>query len=155
MLDDGKGQYVDDVKGGILDSDGVVRARAEEMRYVWKHKLYSKVPRQRCYDTTGKGPVKTGWVDTNTGCEEKPNLRSRFVAKEYKTHARAELFAATPPLEALRLFLSEEHQRVIATAAYWWSTSGERTSTRLLAERCSWRYRLRIPKPETKSAAHY
>ena len=31
----------------------------------------------------------------------KPNVRARFVAKEYKTYARSELYAATPALEAL------------------------------------------------------
>ena len=37
----------------------------------------------------------------------KPNVRARWVAKEYKTHARPELYASTPPLEALKVVLSE------------------------------------------------
>ena len=37
----------------------------------------------------------------------KPNVRAWWVAKEYKTHARPELYASTPPLEALRIVLSE------------------------------------------------
>ena len=35
------------------------------------------------------------------------HVRARWVAKEYKTHARPELYASTPPLEALRFVLSE------------------------------------------------
>ena len=34
-------------------------------------------------------------------------MRARWVAKEYKTHARPELFASTPPLKALKVVLSE------------------------------------------------
>ena len=34
-------------------------------------------------------------------------MRARWVAKEYKTHARPELHAPTPPLEALKVVLSE------------------------------------------------
>ena len=37
----------------------------------------------------------------------KPNKRARWVAKEYKTHARPELCASTPPLEALKVVLSK------------------------------------------------
>ena len=36
----------------------------------------------------------------------KPNVRAR-VAKDYKTHTRPELYASMPPLEALKIFLSE------------------------------------------------
>ena len=34
-------------------------------------------------------------------------MRARWVAKEFKTHARPELYASTPPLEALKIVLSE------------------------------------------------
>ena len=34
-------------------------------------------------------------------------MRARLVAKEYKTHAPPELYASTPPLEALKVVLSE------------------------------------------------
>eukprot|EP00971_Amphidinium_carterae_P078911 1561324-Amphidinium_carterae.1 len=48
------------------------------------------------------------WVDTNKGDELRPNVRSRFCAREIKkampSHTRldsAELFSGMPPLEAL------------------------------------------------------
>ena len=45
------------------------------------------------------------WIDTN-GDIEKPNCRSRLVAKEFKTYVNPELSAATTPSECLRLFVS-------------------------------------------------
>ena len=54
----------------------------------------------------GKGPLGTRWVDINKGDEDRPEYRSRLVAKELKTDKREDLFAATPPLEALKLLIS-------------------------------------------------
>ena len=42
----------------------------------------------------------------NKGDVEKPNYRSRFVAREINTHKRDDPFAATPPLEALKLIMT-------------------------------------------------
>eukprot|EP00972_Heterocapsa_arctica_P043982 6494916-Heterocapsa_arctica.AAC.1 len=70
------------------------------MEFVRKMKVYGKVPRSECM---GK-PIPVRWVDTSKGTESDPNYRSRVVAKELKpTHPGdpAELYAATPPLEAV------------------------------------------------------
>ena len=64
---------------------------------VKKHKLYKKVPRQKCYDITGKAPIRSRWVDINNGDSRKPNYRSRLVAKEFNTGVCPELYAVTPP----------------------------------------------------------
>ena len=69
--------------------------------------MYVRVPREVCLRKTGKAPIKTGWAETDKGQPGKPNVRARWVAKEYKTHARPELYASTPPLEALKVVLSE------------------------------------------------
>ena len=45
-------------------------------------------------------------MDINKGDSENPNYRSRLVAREINTHKREDLFAATPPLEALKVILS-------------------------------------------------
>ena len=45
-------------------------------------------------------------MDVNKGDETKPEYRSRLVAKEINTSKREDLFAATPPLEALKILLS-------------------------------------------------
>ena len=50
--------------------------------------------------------LKTGWIDVNKGDAVDTNYRSRLVAREIKTDVRPDLFAATPPLEAMKLVLS-------------------------------------------------
>ena len=54
-----------------------------------------------------KGPIKTGWAKTDKGQPGKHHVRARWVAKEYKTQARPELYASTPSLEALKVVLSD------------------------------------------------
>ena len=63
-------------------------------------------------------------LDTNKGDQQRPKYRSRLVAKEFNTGAAEGLFAATPPLEALRLLLSDaatttaESQQPVAAACH-------------------------------------
>ena len=102
-----EGKYWDDAKGGWLDPVLVRKAREEEMQYVKKHVVYEKVPISQCWKETGKNPIKTGWADTNKGTSECPNIRSRWVAKEYNTGPRPDLFSATSPLEGVKLVISE------------------------------------------------
>ncbi len=45
-------------------------------------------------------------VDTSKGDKEKPEYRCRLVSKEIKNDKREDLFAATPPLVAKKLFFS-------------------------------------------------
>ena len=77
-------------------------ARKEEMKEFRKHKVYIKVPIEECYQVTGKGPLGIRWIDINKGDDVNPEYRSRLVAQEVKRDSSLELFAATPPLEALR-----------------------------------------------------
>jgi hypothetical protein len=100
----------DDTRGGWLDPQLVTAARTEEMSYVRKRRVYARVPISQCWAETGKGPVGTGWVDTNTGADEDPTVRSRWVAKEFKIDERPGLFAPTPPLEGVKLVVSNCQQ---------------------------------------------
>ena len=59
-----------------------------------------------CLREAGKMPIGVRWVDVNKGDESQPNYRSRLVAREINTYKRDDLFAATPPLEALKAILS-------------------------------------------------
>ena len=96
--DEGEIAY-DDVSGQPLDPAQVRRARAEEIEYFKKHGVYVKVPISRCWQLTGKAPIKVRWIDINKGDSINPNYRSRLVAKEIN-HSKShdpELFAATPP----------------------------------------------------------
>ena len=50
------------------------------------------------------------WVDTNKGSEEVPEVRSRLVARDFKGKKGErddELYAATPPVEAMRMMCSK------------------------------------------------
>ena len=96
----------DDVSGAELNPKAVRDARAEAIAYVRKMGLYTKVPIKECLMKTAKQPISTRWVDINKGDTTNPNNRSRLVAREISTHKRIDLFAATPPLEALKVILS-------------------------------------------------
>ena len=52
-----------------------------------------------------------GSAETDRQPGLKPNVRSKkWVAKDYKTHARSESHAPTTPLEALKIVLSDRHR---------------------------------------------
>ena len=115
----------------------------EEMEYVRKHQVYTRVPRAQCYAETGRPPIKTGWADTNKGTHEAPNVRCRWVTKEYNAGKRPDLFAGTPPLEGVKLVISEaatsDHMdHVLATIdvrrAYFYAQSKRRVFVELPAE---------------------
>ena len=105
-LDDQLEEAWDDVSGAQLDPKVVKLARQEEVDYIHKMNLYIKVPVKECHQKTGKGPISVRWIDVNKGDTERPNYRSRLVAREINTHKRDDLFAATPPFEALKLLVS-------------------------------------------------
>ena len=96
----------DDVSRAKLNPSEVRKARTEEVEYIHKIDLYTKVPITECYKKTGKAPISVRWIDINKGDEERPNYRSRLVAREINTHKREDVFAATPPLETTKLILS-------------------------------------------------
>lgn len=50
--------------------------------------------------------ITTRWIDVNKGDAENPDYRSRLVGREIKKDQRPDLFAATPPLESLRMIMS-------------------------------------------------
>ena len=50
--------------------------------------------------------MTTRWIDQNKGDSETPNYRARLVGREIKRDKREDLFAATPPLESLRIIIS-------------------------------------------------
>ncbi len=88
----------DDVTGERLDWEMVKEARREEVEEVHKHKASELAPIKKCRDKTGKGPIKTRWLDINKGDRVHPDYRSRWVTKDFKNGKRDDLFAATPPL---------------------------------------------------------
>ena len=65
-------------------------------------------PITECWDKKGRAPTSIRWVDTDKGDGETWEIRSRLVARDFKggDKDRDDLFADTPPLEALRMLLS-------------------------------------------------
>ena len=101
---DSFGNYWDEITNRRSDNDEVCEARLEELRQVHMHKVYEKVPVQRCWDETGNNPITARLLDINKGDEENKEYRSRLVAQEIKRDKREDLFAATPPLRLRKCY---------------------------------------------------
>ena len=97
-----EGCHWDDNKGGWLDLKLCAKARREGVEYIRRHKMYTRSLPEGCLRETETAPIKTRWAETDKGQPGKLNVRARWVAKEY-----TELYASTPPLEALKEVLSE------------------------------------------------
>ena len=104
--DDLHGEYdlSDDTSGRALDHKLAVEAKLE-MEFFRKMKVYDEVPRASAA-ADGCKVISTRWVDINKGDQKSPNYRARLVGRELKMASLLDLFAATPPLEVLRLICS-------------------------------------------------
>ena len=102
-------EFVDDVHGHQhLDKALVIKARRLEMDFFKKMGVYEKVPRHMA---KGCKIISTRWVDTNKGDKVNVDIRSRLVGREINKDSRIDLFAATPPLEMLKVLISQCAQR--------------------------------------------
>ena len=75
------------------------------MDFFKKMKVYNKVPRQEAF-ANGHAKICTRWLDMNKGDQAKPSYRASLVGREINTETRLDLFAATLPLESLRVICS-------------------------------------------------
>ncbi len=100
------GEVYDEITGAALPPQLVQQARAEEIKFMLDWGVWERALITDCWAETGKAPIGSKWVDVNKGDATKPLIRSRFVVKEIATYKSDDFFAATPPLEALRLLLS-------------------------------------------------
>ena len=86
----------------------VIAARKLEPRVFEKMGVYTRVTLAQAL-ASGKGKVVQGrWIDVTKGRSETPDYRSRYVGKEFNRGqaATSDLYAATPPHEALKLLVS-------------------------------------------------
>ena len=98
--------FTDESSGKPLSTEGVRAARAEEIDFTTRYEVWTPVPISECYQETGTGPIGSRWIDLSKGDEARPNYRSRLVIQEvHSAHIEA-IFAATPPLESVRMLLS-------------------------------------------------
>ena len=105
------GQYWDEISGAELDPKLVRQARLAEIEYMHKLKVYEEASEAECR-ADGCVPIPMRWIDVNKGDEAAPIIRSRAVLQETKARSNiaaddiAATFAATPPLEGLRVLIS-------------------------------------------------
>ena len=67
--------------------------------------VFVKVPIDECIAKNGQRTIVL-WVDEEKGDPDRPNYRSRLVAKQYRQERGDDLYAATPPVEPLRIVVS-------------------------------------------------
>ena len=93
------------VSGGELSASKVRKTRPEEVAYIRKTSLYTKVARSKA--TTLSATIITArWIHNDNVGAVLENYRSRLVAREIKKDHRPYLFPGTPPLEALGAIVS-------------------------------------------------
>ena len=98
-------EFFNEMTGHTFDKKMAVEARKLEMQFFGNMKAYDKVPRWMAA-RDGCNVITTKLRDINEGDQRNPNNRARLVGREIKTHSRLDLFAATPPLESLRMICS-------------------------------------------------
>ena len=97
----------DDVSGDQLDRALFQAARELAIDFLKNMKVYDIVIRKEM-KKSGRGKlIKGRWLDVNKGDSVTPDVRSRYVGKEFATGADASLYAGTPPLEALKMLIGE------------------------------------------------
>jgi hypothetical protein len=98
--------FTDEVSGKALEKSMVMKARREEIEYAERYNVWTVVPVSEAYEVSGKAPIGTRWIDINKGDVERPAYRSRLVVQEVRQSNIEAIFAATPPLESVRMLLS-------------------------------------------------
>ena len=97
----------DDITGKELPRHAVREAWELELKYLRDLGVYEKVDEKGFVGKYGITPVDTMWVDTDKAFEGEPmQIRSRMCAREFKSDDRPDLYAGTPPLEALKAIRS-------------------------------------------------
>ena len=98
-------EFWDDRTGKLLDSEKVRAARAEELREL-DRRVWVEADVEECWNKKGRGPIGVRWVDVDKGFGV---YRSRLVAKDFKPKSKVNdqegLFAATPPLELVKMLI--------------------------------------------------
>ena len=108
-----------------LDPNLAEEACQEYVQLMQRIGLYEEATLEACLAETGKGPVDTKWVITSTGTREELEIKRRLVARDFRPKGeklRADLFAATPHQEAIKLLL----RMAVGAARRWKGSKRER-----------------------------
>ena len=89
-----------------MKDEDVRKGRGEEIGYMTTRRIWDERTVKECWEVTGKGPTSVRWVDVWK--EALREARCRLVARDFKggDNDRDDLFAATPPWEAVRMLMS-------------------------------------------------
>ena len=99
--------YVDSRTGEQLQDELVSRARRDEMKIFSEMQVYRYASEREFQETPGAKVIGTTWVDTNKGSTVAPCYKSRLCGQEFaKGDPMDDLFAATPPLQGVKLMIS-------------------------------------------------
>ena len=83
------------------------KAREPELKYLRDLGVYEKFDEKEAVAKYKIAPVDTKWIDTDKAFEGEPmQIRSRMCARDFKSDDRPDLYAGTPPLEALKAIIS-------------------------------------------------
>jgi hypothetical protein len=96
----------EDLTGVPLNPKKVMEARQKELEYISDRNVWTVISREVA-KRNGWKIIKTRWIDINKGDDVEVIYRSRLVGKEFNDRKVDELFAGTPPLEALRYLVHE------------------------------------------------
>ena len=88
-----------------LDEELVRLGKAAEMDFLRQWAVYEHATYEEAMAETGRRPISTKWVCTNKGDDLAPNVRCRWVAREFRDDQDV-LFATTAPYESIKLLLS-------------------------------------------------
>ena len=89
----------DDMSGDLLDPELVQAARALEVEYLKKMGVYDIVSWAESKKAKREKFIKGRCLDINKGDSSRPDIRTRYVGKEFATGVDASLYARTPPLQ--------------------------------------------------------
>ena len=93
--------FIEHFTGGVLDKTLAIEARKKEIQYFKAKGVYTKTRRE-----PGMKIIATKCLDVNKGDEASADIRARLVGCEVAYEKRDDPFAATPPLESLRMIIS-------------------------------------------------
>ena len=86
---------------------GWVHEAIKEELYYFNQHVWTAVPMDVALQNADAKIVGSRWVICNKNDQSDPDVRARLVAQEISSHADTSFFAATPPLEAKRMLLSQ------------------------------------------------
>ena len=96
--EDGCIKCFDDITGKELPWQAVMEAREKELKYLRELGVYEKVDERAAVAKYKVTQVDTKWVDTDKAFEMEPmQIRSRFVAREFKSGGQARLVCGNSP----------------------------------------------------------